>query len=98
EEKRAKNLLIELFKEQDLKVQTDTAGNVIARREGATPLSPAVACGSHIDTVYNGGDCDCSVGVVAGLEVIRNFNEEKIKTKHPIEVIVFSGEESSSLH
>lgn len=87
--------LISLFKKEGMSVKVDAAGNVIARREGTNPQLPAVACGSHIDTVYNGGRYDGTIGVVAGLEVIRSLNDEQIETEHPIEVIVFACEESA---
>src|SRR5690625_7528449 len=80
---------------EKMDVYMDAIGNVIGRREGTNPTLPAVACGSHIDTVYNGGKYDGTVGVIAGLEVIRILNEENIVTKHPIELIIFACEESA---
>src|SRR5699024_2595581 len=87
--------MIELFKQEGMNVRVDEIGNVIARREGVNPSLPVVACGSHIDTVYNGGKYDGTVGVVAGLEVVRYLNDHNIKTEHPIEVIIFACEESA---
>lgn len=78
-----------------MEVNTDAVGNVIAKREGLNPELPAVACGSHIDTVYNGGKYDGTIGVLAGLELVRHLNEYDIKTEHPIEVIIFACEESA---
>ncbi len=95
EEEKAKKYLITLFENEGLIVKTDAFGNIIARREGKDPTLPAVACGSHIDTVYNAGMYDGTIGVIAGLEVIRFLNEKEIITKHPIEVIVFASEESA---
>lgn len=95
EEQAALRYLIKLMKEEGLDVHIDPIGNVIARREGKYPHLPAVACGSHIDTVYNGGQYDGTVGVVAGLEVIRMLNEKNITTDHPIELIIFACEESA---
>ena len=89
-EQQALKHLIALFRQEGMKVKIDAAGNVIARREGLKPTLPAVACGSHIDTVYNGGRYDGTIGVVAGLEVILSFNDMNIQTVHPIEIIVFA--------
>ncbi|MGM8211910.1 Zn-dependent hydrolase [Virgibacillus sp. W0430] len=94
-EQEALAYLITLFEHENMTVTVDAAGNVIARREGMNPELPAVACGSHIDSVYNGGKYDGTVGVLAGLEVVRMLNEENIETKHPIEIIVFACEESA---
>lgn len=78
-----------------MKVRIDSCGNMIARREGIDPKLPVVACGSHIDTVYDGGQYDGAVGVLGGLEAIRSLNDKNIQTMHPIELIVFACEESS---
>lgn len=94
-EQKAKKHLVTLFEKEGMVVHTDFAGNIIARRKGIDSTLPAIACGSHIDTVYNGGNYDGTVGVVAGLEVIRALNEQNIQTKYPIEVIVFACEESA---
>lgn len=94
-EKAALQYMIQLMEAENMTVLVDAIGNVIARREGRDPNLPAVACGSHIDTVYNGGKYDGTVGVIAGLEVIRILNEENITTKHPIELIIFACEESA---
>jgi hydantoinase/carbamoylase family amidase len=55
-----------------LAVRLDPAGNLIARLDGrGGPAGPAVAMGSHLDTVTNGGAYDGAVGVLAGLAVLR---------------------------
>lgn len=94
-EQQAVKYMVKLFEAEGMDVKIDAVGNVIARREGTDPNLPAVVTGSHIDTVYNGGKYDGTLGVVAGLEVIRSLNEQKIETKHPIEVIIFACEESA---
>ena len=80
---------------QGMSIRTDAAGNLIARRAGTEPDFPAVAIGSHLDTVYTGGQYDGTVGVVTAIEVINRLEEKNIKTRHPLEVIVFRAEESS---
>lgn len=94
-ENKALQYLIEQFREEGLEIKEDPAGNLLARREGEDPSLPAIAFGSHIDTVYEGGQYDGAIGVVAALEVMRHLNEEEIKTAAPLEVIVFACEESS---
>lgn len=95
EEKKAKEYLIEQFKKENMKVNVDAVGNIIARRPGIENDQPAVAFGSHIDTVYEAGEYDGAIGVIAALEIIKYFNEKNIKTRYPLEVLVFTGEESS---
>jgi hydantoinase/carbamoylase family amidase len=81
--------------EAGMSVRIDACGNVIARREGSEPQLPAVACGSHLDTVQHGGRYDGTIGVIAGLEMIRCLNERGIVTRNPIEIISFACEESA---
>ncbi|OLS39300.1 allantoate amidohydrolase [Bacillus sp. MRMR6] len=95
EEQKAKQYLIQKCKDINMKITIDPVGNIIARRDGVDPTLPAVAIGSHLDTVYNGGRYDGALGVVAGLEVVTSLVEQEVSTLHPIEIIVFSCEESS---
>lgn len=92
---KANEYFIRACKEEGMSVRIDASGNVIARREGSEPHLPAVACGSHLDTVQQGGKLDGTLGVMAGIEVIRSLNEKGIVTRHPIELISFACEESS---
>jgi hydantoinase/carbamoylase family amidase len=92
------NQSIEVFKriarEFGLTIKHDVAGNIMARWEGDSSL-PAVAVGSHLDTVINGGGYDGVVGVLCALGAIKHLKEQGFQTKHPIEVIVFRAEEGS---
>ncbi|MHA6258959.1 M20 family metallo-hydrolase [Sporosarcina sp. CAU 1771] len=95
EERKTMNYIMGLCKAEGLEVEIDAVGNLIARREGKNPELPAVAFGSHIDTVYEGGKYDGTVGVLAALEIVFRLNEKKIQTEHPLEIIVFTCEESA---
>ena len=76
-----------------LHVRRDVIGNIIARREGTDNTLPAIAMGSHLDTVSHGGCFDGVAGVVAGLEAMAMLQHEVLR--HPIELIVFMAEESA---
>lgn len=95
EESHAKEYIIKQFEHEKMSVRMDAVGNIIARREGENPSLKPVAFGSHIDSVYEAGCFDGALGVISALEIIRYLNEQGIKTEHPLEVIVFTGEESS---
>jgi len=82
-----------LMKEAGLEVREDEVGNLIGRREGKEPKASAVLIGSHLDSVFNGGVFDGSLGVLSGIEVLQSMKEHNISTKHPIEVCVFRDEE-----
>ncbi|MFQ5998552.1 MAG: M20 family metallo-hydrolase [Candidatus Bathyarchaeia archaeon] len=88
-----RNFLITKMKEADLEVRVDKAGNIVGRRRGEDDHLASVCAGSHIDTVPNGGCFDGALGVFGPLEAVRTLNENKIRTRHPIEVISFTNEE-----
>lgn len=77
------------------KIRKDALGNLIARWPGQDDSLPAVATGSHLDSVPQGGKFDGVVGVVAALAAMRAIRKMGSLTRHPLEVIVFVGEESS---
>lgn len=97
EDIQAHNLVEHWMIEAGMSVRIDTAGNIIGRYPGKFPQAPALATGSHIDTVPNGGRYDGAFGVLAGLEVVRVLNERQIQLDHPFEVIVFTDEEGSMI-
>ncbi|WNS41203.1 Zn-dependent hydrolase [Paenibacillus sp. MMS20-IR301] len=60
------------------------------RAQGSLPV---IAFGSHIDTVPNGGKYDGALGVLLALEVMTVLHENRISTRHPLELVSFSAEE-----
>ncbi|MBQ9697881.1 MAG: Zn-dependent hydrolase [Acidaminococcaceae bacterium] len=90
----AKQFLMKKMEEMGLTVRMDAVGNIIGRIEGTDPEAPAVAAGSHIDTVPSGGNYDGSVGVIGAMCAVQRILA-KGKTKNPMEVWVFAGHESS---
>ncbi|AND42347.1 M20 family metallo-hydrolase [Cytobacillus oceanisediminis] len=94
EEWRAIDVFVSIAEDMGLKVRRDEAGNAIARWE-AKDSSPAVAVGSHVDTVKGGGGYDGVAGVLCGLAAVKKLKEEGFEPASPIEVICFASEESS---
>ena len=90
---QGRDYIMRTMKELGLTVRIDAAGNIIGRRNGKNNSLPAIAFGSHIDSVPMGGNYDGQVGVVGALECISILNDLKLTTKHPLEVIVFTDEE-----
>jgi allantoate deiminase len=74
-----------------LAVRLDAAGNLIGRREGADSNAPAVAIGSHLDTVPNAGRFDGILGVLLGIAAAELLDDAVLP--FAIEVIGFSEEE-----
>jgi N-carbamoyl-L-amino-acid hydrolase len=90
--------VMDLMRQAGLAVRVDPAGNVIGRREGARRDAPAIALGSHVDTVPSGGKYDGALGVLAAIETARTLGDLDIATRHPLEVVVFANEEGTTFN
>jgi beta-ureidopropionase / N-carbamoyl-L-amino-acid hydrolase len=97
EDLEARNLVQQWMNEAGMTIRIDAAGNIIGRYPGKYNDAPAIATGSHIDTVPCGGHYDGAYGVLAGIEVVRTLKENEILLNHPLEVIVFTDEEGSMI-
>ncbi|MGD1896748.1 MAG: Zn-dependent hydrolase [Phormidesmis sp.] len=95
EDLKARSQLTEWMEAAGMNVRIDAGGNVIGRYPGIEREAPALATGSHIDTVFSGGRFDGSLGVIAGLEIVRVLQENELQLHHPFEVIAFADEERS---
>jgi N-carbamoyl-L-amino-acid hydrolase len=94
EDMQGRELVRRWMLQAGLEVRLDAAGNMIGRLPGKLD-APALATGSHIDTVPCGGKFDGNLGVLAGIEVARTLRENHIVLNHPYEVIVFTDEEDT---
>lgn len=95
EEREARDFIMGLMREAGLEVRVDAAGNIFGSREGTEPGLAPVAAGSHIDTVANGGMFDGVAGTMAAIEAVTVIHENGVRTRHPLEVIVFANEEGA---
>ena len=76
------------------RVWTDACANLFIRRDGLEDLPPVIT-GSHIDTQPSGGHLDGCYGVMAGLECLLALHEIDLRTRRPIELVVWTNEEGS---
>ncbi|MFA9557796.1 Zn-dependent hydrolase [Evansella sp. AB-rgal1] len=90
-----RKFLIQLMKDCGLHVRIDKVGNIIGKLEGCDNQAPIVMTGSHIDTVYEGGKFDGTLGVLGALEAVRTIKEKEIRLTHSIEVVSFTDEEGT---
>ena len=95
EEQSAKDKVAAYMEEAGLSVHEDAAGNLFGRREGRYPDAPTVLVGSHVDSVYDGGNFDGPLGVLAGIEVVQTMEESGVETENPVEVVAFTDEEGA---
>jgi beta-ureidopropionase / N-carbamoyl-L-amino-acid hydrolase len=87
----------ELFAQSGLQLRLDTAGNMLARVPGTDARLAPILIGSHIDSVTDGGNFDGPVGSFAAIEVARALAEQKVRLRHPLEVVVWQNEEGGTI-
>ncbi|MGQ7845667.1 Zn-dependent hydrolase [Granulosicoccus sp. 3-233] len=95
EDAEGRRLFERWCKEAGLSMGIDRMGTMFARREGSDPDALPVYVGSHLDTQPTGGKYDGVLGVLGGLEIIRQLNDMKVTTRHPIVVVNFTNEEGT---
>jgi beta-ureidopropionase / N-carbamoyl-L-amino-acid hydrolase len=86
-----------LMRAAGLQVSIDAAGNIVGRRAGSDPTLKPLMIGSHIDSVPEGGNYDGDVGSLSAIEVAQTLMENKLTTRHPLEVIIFADEEGGTI-
>jgi N-carbamoyl-L-amino-acid hydrolase len=92
---QSRDLFARWCKDAGCTVTVDRIGSMFARRSGTDDSLPPVMLGSHLDTQPTGGKFDGALGVMAALEVVRTLNDLDIKTRHPIEIAMWTNEEGS---
>lgn len=78
-----------------LDTRIDAASNLIGIRKGTNPELPPIMIGSHTDSVIGGGRFDGMIGVLAGIEIARQLEEENILLNHTLLIVDFTAEEAS---
>ncbi|MBU1374540.1 MAG: Zn-dependent hydrolase [Alphaproteobacteria bacterium] len=90
-------LAMQLMRAAGLTPVVDAAGNISGRRPGSDPSLRPILIGSHIDTVPGGGNFDGILGSLAAIEVVRTLEEHQVRTRHPIEIAIWSNEEGDPM-
>ena len=89
---------LDLMRRAGLETRIDAAGNIIGRKPGSDTNLPAIALGSHTDTVPSGGKYDGALGVMAAIEVVQTLADRGDTLRHPVEALVFTNEEGTRFH
>ena len=82
-----------------MKCRLDAVGNLIGQFGSTGQRSPdntprdVFMIGSHLDTVFNAGRFDGTLGVLLGLGVVEILKEQQIELPFDIDVVAFSEEE-----
>jgi hydantoinase/carbamoylase family amidase len=89
----ARVFLTELLAEIGLEPERDEAGNLWAILQGET--EPAVAVGSHLDSVPDGGWLDGALGVMSALGVLRAWAESGERPPRSLALVDWADEEGA---
>lgn len=85
--------LMDQVKASGFAPRIDAAGNIFARRAGLDNALPPILFGSHIDSVPGGGNFDGDLGVLSALGVLDALDLSGVRTRHPLELVVWAHEE-----
>ena len=81
------------MRDAGLEVSRDGAANISGVIHGKNRDAPRIMVGSHIDTVPCAGTLDGTLGVLTGLECLRQLVSEGWEPERTVELIAFSDEE-----
>ena len=97
EDKVIRDRMVAWLEEAGCRIRVDRMGNIFGRRPSAPGGEglPPVVMGSHCDSVPTGGRFDGVLGVVCALEAIRALNAARVRTRHPVELAIFTNEEGA---
>jgi len=88
-------LLVAKLAEVGVEVEIDEAGNLWARIGGSDRSAPALAVGSHLDSVPAGGWLDGALGVMAALGALRAWREAEAVPPRDLVLVDFADEEGA---
>jgi N-carbamoyl-L-amino-acid hydrolase len=80
---------------QGLATKRDAGANLVVTLPGRDAALPFLACGSHLDSVPQGGNYDGAAGVIAGLMALANLKADGFTPARTIKLYALRGEESA---
>jgi N-carbamoyl-L-amino-acid hydrolase len=94
-ETAAHDLIAHTARQEGLQVKQDAVKNLIVALPGKEAEKPFVACGSHLDSVPQGGNFDGAAGVVAALTAVVHLKRAGVVPPRTVKVLIFRAEESA---
>jgi N-carbamoyl-L-amino-acid hydrolase len=92
----ALDLLATTARRHGLGAWRDPAANLVIELPGCEPTLPAIACGSHLDSIPQGGNYDGAAGVIAGLIALVRMSADGVRPRRTVRLYGLRGEESAA--
>ncbi|HWK95496.1 MAG TPA: Zn-dependent hydrolase [Pseudolabrys sp.] len=92
---RAIDIMAEEARQLGFEIEMDRGANLVVTLPGREPDLPYIACGSHLDSVPQGGNFDGAAGVISGLATLRRLKAGGFVPRRTIKVFGLRGEESA---
>ncbi|KAK0711764.1 hypothetical protein B0H67DRAFT_491385 [Lasiosphaeris hirsuta] len=93
-DKEARDWFVDATRALGCDISVDAMGNTFAVRPGREQ-GPATFAGSHLDTQPSGGRYDGILGILAGVEMLRVLQENRVETAFPVGVVNWTNEEGA---
>lgn len=91
----AQTALRQRFEDLGMEAEFDEVGNLYGTLRGTSGSGRAVACGSHVDTVVQGGKLDGALGIFGGYLAVKDLLERYGRPSKDLMVISMAEEEGS---
>jgi beta-ureidopropionase / N-carbamoyl-L-amino-acid hydrolase len=91
----ALDIIEKAARELDLATERDAGANLVVTFAGTEPELPYLACGSHLDSVPQGGNFDGGAGVIAALAVLAGLKRDGFRPRRTLKLFGLRGEESA---
>ena len=83
------------FEELGMVAEFDEVGDLVGTYQGTDGTDDVIACGSHVDTVVQGGKLDGALGIFGGYLAIKDLIETYGAPKKSLRIISMAEEEGS---
>jgi N-carbamoyl-L-amino-acid hydrolase len=93
---QSRRLLLTWAAHRGFSVEMDELANIFVRRPGSDGTALPVVSGSHSDTQPHAGRFDGIYGVLAAFEALEAIEDAGIRTKRPIEAVIWTAEEADA--
>ena len=95
-ESQALDIIQAAAERHGLPTARDAGANLVVTLAGTDPSLPVLACGSHLDSVPQGGNFDGAAGVIAGLMALVRIAASGRPPRRGLRLYALRGEESAA--